>query len=41
VGVRHEQIPALVRIAIKDICHQTNPRVCTEADFARFFEQAM
>ncbi len=41
VGVKREQIPALVAIAIKDICHQTNPRPCTEADFARFFEQAM
>jgi alcohol dehydrogenase class IV len=41
VGVRREQIPALVAIAIKDICHQTNPRACAEGDFARFFEQAM
>jgi alcohol dehydrogenase class IV len=41
VGVKRDQIPALVAIAIKDICHQTNPRPCTEADFARFFEQAI
>ncbi len=41
VGVRHEQIPALVNIAEKDICHQTNPRLCSRADFERFFEQAM
>jgi alcohol dehydrogenase class IV len=40
VGVRREQIPALVAIAEKDICHQTNPRPCTTADFTGFFEQA-
>jgi alcohol dehydrogenase class IV len=40
VGVRREQIGRLVEIADKDICHQTNPRPCTRADFARFFEQA-
>ena len=41
LGVRREQIPALVAIAEKDICHQTNPRPCTAADFASFFEQAL
>ncbi|MBC8119332.1 MAG: iron-containing alcohol dehydrogenase [Burkholderiaceae bacterium] len=41
VGVRPNQIAALVAIAEKDICHQTNPRPVTGADFARFFEQAM
>jgi hypothetical protein len=41
VGVQRAQIPALVAIAEKDICHQTNPRPCAGADFARFFEQAM
>ncbi len=41
VGVKREQIPALVAVAEKDICHQTNPRPCSRADFARFFEQAM
>jgi alcohol dehydrogenase class IV len=40
-GVKREQIPALVKIAEADICHQTNPRPCTAHDFARFFEQAM
>ncbi len=39
--VRTTQIPALVAIAEKDICHQTNPRPCSASDFARFFEQAM
>ncbi|HTT13751.1 MAG TPA: iron-containing alcohol dehydrogenase [Burkholderiaceae bacterium] len=41
VGVRREQIPQLVAIAEQDICHQTNPRPCTGADFARFFERAL
>ena len=41
VGVKPAQIPALVDIAEKDICHQTNPRPCTRDDFTRFFEQAM
>jgi alcohol dehydrogenase class IV len=40
-GVQPQQIPALVAIAEKDICHRTNPRPCTAADFTRFFEQAM
>jgi alcohol dehydrogenase class IV len=41
VGVKSEQIAPLVDIAEKDICHQTNPRPCTRADFTRFFEQAL
>ena len=41
VGVKKEQIAAMVDIAEKDICHQTNPRPCTRADFTRFFEQAL
>lgn len=41
VGVRYEQIPALVAIAERDVCHQTNPRPCSTADFERFFMQAM
>jgi alcohol dehydrogenase class IV len=40
-GVRPEQIPRLVEIAVADICHQTNPRPCTAADFERLFEEAM
>jgi alcohol dehydrogenase class IV len=40
-GVQREQIPALVAIAEKDICHHTNPRPCTGADFTNFFEQAL
>ena len=40
-GVKREQIPRLVEIAVADICHQTNPRPCTAADFRRLFEEAM
>jgi alcohol dehydrogenase class IV len=40
-GVKREQIPRLVEIAVADICHQTNPRPCTAADFRRLFEQAL
>ena len=40
-GVRREQIPQLVAIAAKDICHQTNPRPCTPADFERLFTAAL
>jgi alcohol dehydrogenase class IV len=40
-GVRREQIAALVEIAERDICHRTNPRPCTAADFERFFLQAL
>jgi alcohol dehydrogenase class IV len=40
-GVRREQIPQLVDIAFKDICHQTNPRPVTTADFERLFAAAM
>ena len=40
-GVKPEQLPRLVEIAVKDICHQTNPRPCTAADFKRLFEEAM
>jgi len=40
-GVKPEQLPRLVEIAAADICHQTNPRPCTPADFERFFKAAM
>jgi alcohol dehydrogenase class IV len=41
VGVPREKLPRLVEIAVNDICHQTNPRPCTAADFERFFVEAM
>lgn len=40
-GVRKDQLPRLVDIAVKDICHQTNPRPVTAADFERLFLAAM
>ncbi len=39
-GVQRGQFRKLVELAVKDVCHQTNPRPCTSADFERFFEQA-
>ena len=40
-GVKREVIPRLVAIATADICHQTNPRPVTAADFDRLFVEAM
>jgi alcohol dehydrogenase class IV len=40
-GVKREQIPQLVEIAMADSCHRTNPRPCTATDFEAFFEEAM
>lgn len=40
-GVKPAQLPRLVEIASADICHQTNPRPCTPADFAALFEAAL
>jgi alcohol dehydrogenase class IV len=40
VGVKREHFGRLVEIAVKDICHQTNPRVCAAEDFERFFVEA-
>ena len=37
---RPAQIPRLVEVALADICHRTNPRPCTAADFQRLFEDA-
>jgi alcohol dehydrogenase class IV len=33
-------MPRLVEIAVADICHNTNPRPCTAADFERLFTAA-
>jgi len=33
-------LPRLVQIATADICHKTNPRPCTSADFERLFSSA-
>jgi alcohol dehydrogenase class IV len=40
-GVKPEDLPRLVEIATADICHQTNPRPCTAADFERLLKAAM
>jgi alcohol dehydrogenase class IV len=40
-GVRPEHVGRLVEVATNDICHQTNPRPCTAADFERLFRQAL
>lgn len=39
-GVQPAQVPRLVEVALADICHKTNPRPCTAADFQRLFEDA-
>ena len=41
VGVKREQVPRLVEVAVKDICHHTNPRKVGAADFERFFAEAL
>jgi hypothetical protein len=40
-GVRPDQVPALVDIALADGCHRTNPRPCTRADFEALFTAAL
>jgi alcohol dehydrogenase class IV len=40
-GVKPEHLPRLVALAQADICHQTNPRPCTPADFDRLFRAAL
>ena len=40
-GVTPAHLPRLVAIATADICHQTNPRPCTAADFGALFKAAM
>jgi hypothetical protein len=40
-GVTAQHIPQLVDIAVNDICHQTNPKPCSRADFERIFSQAI
>ena len=40
-GVTTAHLPRLVELATADICHQTNPRPCTAADFERLFRAAL
>lgn len=39
-GVKQEHFPALIRIAVADTCHRTNPRPCSEADIEQLFTTA-
>jgi alcohol dehydrogenase class IV len=41
LGIKPEQLPRLVDIAIADICHQTNPRPCSRQDFEQIFAAAL
>lgn len=41
LGVRREQVPRLVEVALADICHQTNPRPCSKQDFEHLFAAAL
>ncbi|MBL0420918.1 iron-containing alcohol dehydrogenase [Ramlibacter sp. AW1] len=40
-GVQAAQVPRLVEVALADICHQTNPRPCSAADFDHLFRAAL
>jgi len=40
-GVTAAHVPRLVEIAVKDTCHQTNPKPCSAADFTRLFQSAL
>jgi len=40
-GITAQQVPRLVEIAVKDTCHQTNPKPVSAADFERIFSQAL
>ena len=39
--ITRADIPRLVEVATADICHQTNPRKCTAADFEKLFASAI
>ena len=40
-GVTAAHVPRLVEVAVKDTCHQTNPKPVSAADFERLFTQAL
>ncbi len=40
VGIKKEQLTKLVDVAVEDVCHSCNPRVCTREDFVRIFDAA-
>ncbi|NRA34020.1 MAG: iron-containing alcohol dehydrogenase [Polyangiaceae bacterium] len=39
-GVRRDQIETLADLALADICHGSNPRVCTREDFVAMYNTA-
>ncbi len=39
-SIARSDFPRLVEVATADICHQTNPRKCTAADFEQLFASA-
>ena len=41
VKVSRDALPRLLDVAVDDICHKTNPRPCTRADFERIFNAAL
>ena len=41
VKVTSAHLPKLLDVAVNDICHKTNPRACTRADFERIFQAAL
>ena len=41
VKVSRQQLPRLLDVAVDDICHRTNPRRCSRADFEHIFSEAM
>ena len=40
-GVTAAHVPRLVEVAVKDTCHQTNPKPVSAADFERLFTEAL
>jgi len=40
-GVTAAHVPRLVEVAVKDTCHQTNPKPCSAEDFRRLFAEAL
>lgn len=41
LGVTRDMVPQLTRKAMEDACHQSNPRVCTEADMIALYDNAL
>ncbi|MBI2980979.1 MAG: iron-containing alcohol dehydrogenase [Deltaproteobacteria bacterium] len=41
VGIKEEMLPRLVELAVKDGCHQCNPRPVTRADFERMYRELL